>query len=561
QVAYRVVAASAPDADETLWDSGRIESDQSTQVEYGGPALQSGQRIFWRVTVWDDAGTDVTSAVAWWEMGLLKRDDWQAEWVAAPLAGGAYTPNPAPYVRKEFGLRGDVATARLYITSVGLYEAWLNGKRVGEALLTPGWTDYTRRVQYQVYDVAELVRDGQNALGVILGDGWAVGHVAWAERQRYADRPRLLAQLVVRYSDGSSDTIASDGNWKVSTGGLLESDMLMGESFDARREPAGWNAPGFADDRWWPVEVVADTGAALVATNGPTIRRHEELAATILGDRREHQNRRWVFDLGQNMVGWVRLRVRGQAGRTIRLRYAEVLNPDGSLYLDNLRSARNVDYYTAAGDDEEVWEPRFTFHGFRYVEVFGLNGSATPDMLTGIVVHSDTPTSGMFTTSDPLINQLQHNIEWGQKGNFVDVPTDCPQRDERLGWTGDAQVFVRTAAFNKDVAAFFTKWAQDVEDAQAPNGAYPSVAPNPGVSNADGGPAWADAGIICPWTMYLCYGDRRILERFYPSMQRFAEFLHGTSRNGIRNYADYTGWHGYGDWLALDGSSTNFGGT
>ena len=266
--------------------------------------------------------------------------------------------------------------------------------------------------------------------------------------------------------------------------------------------------------------------------------------------------------MGQNMVGWVRLAVRGERGTTITIRYAEALNPDGTLYTANLRTARSTDHYTLKGGEEEVWEPHFTFHGFRYVELLGFPGIPTEETVTGIVVHSEIPPIGTFECSDPLINQLQHNIVWGQKGNFVDVPTDCPQRDERLGWTGDAQVFIRTAAFNRNVAGFFTKWTRDLEDAQYPNGVYPSVAPNlPAWSIGEGGPAWADAGVICPWTIYQCYGDIRLLEEHYASMQRFIEFLSRTSRNGIRCYAEYTGWHGNGDWLALDGSDGREGGT
>ena len=338
--------------------------------------------------------------------------------------------------------------------------------------------------------------------------------------------------------------------------------MLMGESYDARRELTDWCNPGYDDSSWWPAEVFAERGAALVATNGPAVKRQEELRPVNIREIPDIVNPRWIFDLGQNMVGWVRLRVCGEKGTTVSIRYAEVLNTDGTLYTANLRTARNTDYYTLKGGGEEVWEPHFLFHGFRYVELLGFPGIPTEETITGIVIHSDIPLTGTFECSDPLINQLQHNIVWGQKGNFVDVPTDCPQRDERLGWTGDAQVFIRTAAFNMNVAGFFTKWTRDLEDAQFPDGAYPAVAPNPSAwSIGDGGPAWADAGVICPWTIYQCYGDIRLLEARYASMQRFIEFLSQTSQNGLRCYAEYTGWHGFGDWLALDGSDGREGGT
>jgi len=338
--------------------------------------------------------------------------------------------------------------------------------------------------------------------------------------------------------------------------------MLMGESYDARRELTGWCNPGYEDASWWPAEVFADHDAALVATNGPVVKRQEALQPVEIREIPDFVNQRWIFDIGQNMVGWVRLRVCGEKGTTISIRYAEVLNPDGTLYTANLRTARNTDYYTLKGGEEEIWEPHFLFHGFRYVELLGFPGTPTKETITGIVVHSEMPQTGTFECSEPLINQLQHNIVWGQKGNFVDVPTDCPQRDERLGWTGDAQVFIRTAAFNMNVAGFFTKWTRDLEDAQFPDGAYPAVAPNPAAwSIGDGGPAWADAGVICPWTIYQCYGDIRLLEVRYASMQRFIEFLSETSQNGLRCYAEYAGWHGFGDWLALDGSDGREGAT
>lgn len=567
QTAYRVVAA--PSADDVaaeqnlLWDSGRVESDQSIHVAYAGGRLRSRQRVFWRVQVWDEHGNIAVSPVAWWEMGLLRRSDWLASWIGASLVGGRWTTIPAPFLRRAFTLDAPVAQARLYITALGLYECTINGQRIGQDFFTPGWTDYRQRVQYQVYDVTNALREGDNVIGVILGDGWYCGHVAWAGRQNYGDRPKLLAQLMITHADGSTQTISSNRSWRYAFGPILESDMLHGESYDARLEFPGWTMPGFDDSAWQPVELFAPPDIALVATRGPTVQRHEELRPIQPPTAfRSHQATRWVFDLGQNMVGWVRLRVRGPAGTTVTIRYAEVLNPDGTIYTANLRSARATDHYTLRGDGEEVWEPRFTFHGFRYVELSGYPGAPSIDAVTGIVVHSATPPIGEFSCSDPLINQLQHNIVWGQKGNFLDVPTDCPQRDERLGWTGDAQVFIRTAAFNMNVAPFFTKWTQDLEDAQSPEGAYPPVAPLAGISGlTDGGPAWADAGIICPWTIYLCYGDARLLETHYPSMQRFIEYLERSSRDFIRCYEEYPGFRGFGDWLALDGSGKTDGGT
>jgi len=551
-----------------LWDSGKVASDQSAHVAYVGKALSSGQRAWWRVRAWDAEGQPSEwSAVAWWEMGLLERDAWRGQWIGAMLAGGPYTTSPASFVRTRFTLDRPVARARLYATALGLYEPHLNGRVVGDDVLTPGWTDYAIRVQYQVYDVTHLLRQGENVLGAVLGDGWYCGYVGWHERQQYGDRPRFLAQLAITFEDGSTQTIATDVHWKATYGPILESDMQMGESYDARRELDGWDAPGTvvpnADDtRWLPVEPFADPGMELNAMRGPTVKRIQEIQP--IAEPREIKQwpiSKWIFDLGQNMVGRVRLKISGPAGTTITLRHAEMLNPDGTLYTTNLRRARQTDHYTLKGSGEEIYEPSFTFHGFRYVELSGYLGQPTRETITGIVLHSDMPPTGAFECSDPLINQLQHNIQWGQRGNFVDVPTDCPQRDERLGWTGDAQVFTHTAAFNMDVAGFFTKWTRDLEDAQSPEGTYPMVVPKPGFAGEDGGPAWADAGIICPWTICQCYGDTRLLEERYDSMRRFVGFLAETSRDGIRCFSEYEGYHGFGDWLALDGSEGREGAT
>ncbi|HEU5015093.1 MAG TPA: glycoside hydrolase family 78 protein [Roseiflexaceae bacterium] len=564
QTAYQVLVASSPeklaDGQGDLWDSGKINSDQSIQVAYAGSKLGSGQRAWWTVRRWGQDGQASDYAEpAWWEIGLLDRADWAGQWIGGPLAGGKHSSSPSPFLRTQFTLDKPVAQARLYITALGLYEPHLNGQIVGEDVLMPGWTDYNKRVRYQVYDVGAQLQQGENALGAILGDGWYCGNVAWYGRQNYGDRPQLLAQLAITFEDGSTQTVATDEQWKVAYGPILESDMLMGESYDARRELSGWDAAGFDDASWWSATAFPDNGAALEATDGPPIRRQEQLRPQSIRELSEYHGSNWIVDMGQNMVGWVRLRVSGPAGTTVRLRYAEVLNPDGTIYTTNLRAARNTDYYTLKGEGEEVWEPHFLFHGFRYVELNSFPGEVTEDTVTGIVVHSDMPRTGTFACSDPLINQLQHNIEWGQKGNFVDVPTDCPQRDERLGWTGDAQVFIRTAAWNRNVAGFFTKWLKDLEDAQAENGAYPKFAPILSPRDADGGPAWSDAGTICPWTIYTCYGDTRIIEQQYDSMKRFVEFMNDTSRDGLRNYPGYEGWQGFGDWLALDGSVDRFG--
>lgn len=556
QTAYSIRVASSREAllagKGDLWDSGKVESSQNTHVVYAGRPLGSSERAWWSVRVWDEHMQPSDWAEpAWWEMGLLQPSDWKAHWIGAPLVGGRRASVPCPYLRKEFSLAKPLLSARLYITALGLYEASINGHPVGDAVLAPGWTEYHKRVEYQTYDVTEHLQVGANVLGAILGDGWFCGHIEWRGRQFYGDGPRLLAQLHVRYEDGTEELVVSDASWLFTTGPLLESDLLMGETYNARLEMPGWDCPGYSLEGWRPVQVFDPWPAPLCARNAPPVRRKELLSP--VEEPRQVPGwplPRWIFDLGQNMVGRVRLKVHGPAGTTITLRHGEMLNPDGTLYTENLRTAKQTDTYILRGEGEEVYEPHFTFHGFRYVEVTGLTEKPPRDLLTGVVLHSDMPATGTFSCSNPLINQLHHNIVWGHKGNSVDIPTDCPQRDERLGWTGDAQVFVRTGAFIHDIAAFFSRWLRTLEDSQSEEGAYPPISPNTNAAGNDGGPAWADAGVICPWTLFLCYADTQILQDRYASMGRFMEWLEKTAIEDIRCHPDYHGFHGFGDWLA-----------
>jgi alpha-L-rhamnosidase len=488
----------------------------------------------------------------------------QATWIASPLVGGKRTQAPAPYLRKTFKIEQPVKSAKLAITALGLYECEINGARIGDEIFAPGWTDYAKRLQYQEYDVTGNLHEGENVLGAILGDGWYCGYLAWQPRQVYGERPRLLAQLEITLQDGSIFTIVSDGSWRTTSGPILESDFLQGESYDARRELGNWSQPGYDDSSWWQVKVSPpEKTPLLVPRVGPPVRRMGEIKPVKQSVIKTWNDRLVIFDLGQNFSGRVRISVKTKADANIRLRFAEILQPDGNLYTENLRSAKCTDYYTCKGGETETWEPRFTFHGFRYVEVQGVPEEDFLEV-TGIVLHSDTPPTGTFRCSNELLNQLQHNIVWGQKSNFLEVPTDCPQRDERLGWTGDAQVFVRTAAFNMDVQGFFHKWIQDARDSQRASGAIPCVIPAVWEDAEgpwqDGGPAWSDATMICPWTIYLCYGDRKILEDHYDSMKKYMENMTDKhTKNHIRCHPDLNKWTAFGDWLALDGGGKTDG--
>jgi alpha-L-rhamnosidase len=439
-----------------IWNTGKVSSDMSVHIPYSGPELKSGQRIYWQVRIWDtNNNLSPWSEPAFWEMGLLEESDWTALWIRSSVNENKTKSNPSPLLRKEFNIRGEISLARLYVTSLGLYEIELNGHKVGNQVFTPGWTSYDNRLQYQTYDVTNQLQAGSNAIGAVLGDGWYRGYLGFSgQKNIYGDTLALLLQLFIQYKDGNSEIIRSDESWRSSTGPILMSDIYNGERYDARLEKPGWSQPGFEEKDWSSVSIIDHPKKILIAPVGPPVKKIEELKpqkifTTPAGER--------VVDFGQNMVGWVRLRVTGPVGSTIRLHHAEVLDSNGNLYTDNLRAAKQKVIYTLKGQGDEIYEPHFTFQGFRYVAVDGFPGELNSDSLTGIVIHSDFPISGDFECSEPLINQLQHNIVWGLKGNFLDVPTDCPQRDERLGWTGDAQVFARTACFNAEAASFYTK--------------------------------------------------------------------------------------------------------
>ncbi len=641
QSAYRVQVASSQanlSADKAdLWDSGKVKSSQTLNVRYAGAPLSSGQRCFWRVQVWDenDRATPA-SAPALWQMGLLRQSDWRADWISAPLprdtkVDGLDLP-PVPFLRHTFSLNKPVARATMWVTARGIYEMRLNGAKVGDAMMAPGWTDYDKRIQYQAYDVTAQLKNGANAVGAILGDGWYSGYVGFGnQRDHYGRDIALKMQMEVRFADGTSQTIVSDPSWQSASGPLVYSDMLQGEFYDARLEQTGWDTAAFKGN--WKNAVIApevsnakvfdvtdklraalkngalaikvsndiagdpafntvktlrveytldgvaktqtvpedqtlnlpgagQTGvlqivkatygvneaagapAFLVASVAPAVRVTQELKPQKITQPAPGT---FLFDMGQNMVGVARLKVRGAAGTTVKLRFAEILNPDGSAYTANLRAARATDSYVCKGAGLEKFEPRFTFHGFRYVEVTGFPGTPDLSALTGLVIGSDIPKTGSFETSSALVNQLQSNIDWGQRGNFLSIPTDCPQRDERLGWLGDAQVFAKTATYNRDVAAFFDKWLQDVRDAQSADGGYPDVAPRK-VDNGDGAPAWGDAGIIVPWTMYQAYGDREVIDNNWVSMGQWLDYITSVNPDGLwKNRRN----NDFGDWLSI----------
>jgi alpha-L-rhamnosidase len=603
QAAYQVLVASSAELLKKdtgdLWDSGKVASDQSLLIDYAGKPLVSCQQCFWKVRVWLASRSlgEGWSLPARWTMGLLKPEDWTAQWIsfrdtaALPDKPGALLLPPARHYRKEFSAKKKVARATLFSSALGLCEMHLNGQKVGDALFEPGWSDYLKRAYYRTHDVTALVKQGANTVGAIVTDGWYAGYVGYAllcgygpnhlGRNLYGKTPALLAQLQIDYADGSRDVVVTDPSWQVSDGGpFREADIIMGESFDARLADPSWcgsasaRAGSAASWKWEnairaeengslkaafhepgasrQVELGFQRPARLQAYPAPPIRVTQELKATSLAEPAPGV---YVFDLGQNFAGTIRLKVKGVAGTRVQLRYAEMLHKDGRMMTENLRKARATDFYTLRGDaGGETWSPTFTYHGFQFVELTGLTAKPNLEDVTGLVIHSDTQLVGEFSCSDPVMTRFAQNAKWTQRANFVEVPTDCPQRDERLGWMGDAQVYVRTASYFADIGAFYTKWLDDVEESQRDSGPYPDYSPYPmahGKPGATFGTAWTDAGIICPWTIWQVYGDTRVISRHWSSMQRFMAWRlkSDPQLQGVRLGNEW------GDWLNVNEST------
>jgi len=606
QSAYQILVASSAKLLRAnkgdLWDSGKVASGETVNIVYAGQPLVARGQYFWKVRVWDKDGEATWSEPAAWTMGLLQSDDWQADFIsfhdATPVWKNTeklFLP-PAHQFRREFSAQKQIRRATIYATALGIYELYLNGQRVGDAWFSPGWTDYHQRAYYQTYDVTPLVKSGANAVGAWVADGWYAGYLGFGlltgmsteknGRDTYGKTPALLAQLEIEYTDGSRETIVTDKSWKVTGDGpVREGDFQMGEFYDARNEMTDWAEPNFDDAKWNTAILAAENGS--VPATFYQARNPENPGGAVeikgqpvdLGFKRPAKlesypsvpvraiqeikpvaitsptNGVYIFNLGQNFAGVVRLKVQGAAGTKIQLRYGEMLHPDGTLMTENLRKARATDTYILRGDKTgEEWTPRFTFHGFQYVEVTGFPGKPGKDAITGIVLHSDTPLTSDFKCSDPVANRLFKNVVWTQRANFVDLPTDCPQRDERFGWMGDAQIYVHCATLNADVSAFYTKWLREVMESQLPSGVFPGFAPYPFQHGWDFGTAWCDAGVICPWTVWQAYGDTRVIERCWPNMVKFLDWRKATSKNylGVVHGNDWGDWLSFGTKTPLD---------
>jgi alpha-L-rhamnosidase len=643
QSAYRIVVTnkSATDSSaETVWDSGKVDSDQSVWVPYGGPELQSRQRVFWRVKFWDNEGRESAwSKEASIEMGLLANADWGAKWIEVsrpapadvkvkvlkaefgnkdegsppvadvaqrlnqaiknsgkpvravtrrlggdPAPGKTKTlwveyevngekksavipekglfdpfppivPQPGYYLRREFEVPRKVVKARLYASALGIYSFYINGKPVSDDVLSPGYTTYSKRVETLTYDVTSMLGEGSNAIGASLGEGWYAGNLLLRERKELqALTPKLLGQLELTYDDGTVEKISTDQTWKgTDAGPIIAGGLYHGEDYDARKEFGDWSSVGFDDDSWKAVKSASSTDKRLLVPKRlPPVKVMQEVQAVKLS---EPESGKYVFDFGQNLVGVPSVKLPVKSGETVTFRFAEMLEKNGTLYTTNYRSARSQASYIAATDGVIEWEPSLTFFGFRYLEISGLSRGSelTTESATAKVYHTDFESTGSFTSSHAKLNQLQQNIRWGQISNFIDVPTDCPQRDERLGWTGDAQVFCPTSFFNYDVHSFWSRWLQSVRDDQTDEGKIPHTVPATNFGTAS--PGWADVIVTAPWDIYVRTGDVRILRDNYDAMKKWVAVYERDSEGLIPTTK------GFGDWLQPYTKTDNKGDT
>jgi len=568
QTAYRILAATSPEKltahTGDLWDSGEIKSDQTTHVVYNGKQLTSGMRCFWKVRIRGANGkASYWSKPASWSMGLLKPSDWKAKWIAAQEDSPASEAGvmPATMLRKSFKIAGPIKRATVHVSGLGVYDLHINGKKVGDSLLAPGFTMYRSRVQYQTFDVTKMLAEGDNAAGAILSDGWN-GEYFFGMPMRQTQRPfegrrGFIMQLEVELAAGKTQMILSDKSWRSTRNGPMRvASLYDGERYDGRMAMPGWDKPGFDDKRWNQAVLATYLDKAnLVWRRNEPIRVVRELKPVKLTEPKPGV---FVFDMGQNMVGWCRLKVNGRAGTSVKLVHGEMLNEDGTVYTANLRGALQTDVFIKGVHEAQTYEPKFTYHGFRYVQLTGNEYKPWRYMppykpritdLVGRVFHSASPQAGQFECSSELINKINQMVVWVQRGNMHSVPTDCPQRCERGGWMGDIQSFAQTAIFNMDMSGFFCKWIPDVRDSQNVEGPFSNFAPMDHGRWKGGTPAWSDAGVIVPWRVYQNYGDVRMLAEHYESARRWVDYVYKNNPNLLweRRHGD-----NFNDWLNGD---------
>ncbi len=516
QSAYQIVVSTGG---ATVWDTGKVASDENAQIEYGGEALQSDKSYEWRVRWWDQNDRSSAYREAHFDTGLFSAADWKARWIRG-----------ANQMRKDFSLESKPVRARAFVAGVGYYELRINGRKVGDHVLDSPYTVYRRRILYSTYDVTGMLDAGPNAVAAMLGEGWFGARAA-------------IVQIEVEMPDGRRATIATDATWKSAPGPIVADSIYNGEAYDARKETPGWDRAGFDDSKWSAVSLDDPPAGVLSSQMMPPIRVTGEIMPVKMTSPRPGM---WVFDFGQNFSGWVRLKVRGEAGEKVKIRHAETLYDDGTINVENLRGARATDTYILKGGDAEIYEPRFTYHGFRYAELTGFPGTPQQDTLIARVVHSDVEPAGGFSASKTILNQIQHNIVWGIASNLESIPTDCNQRDERMGWMADAHLYSEAAMLNFDMAAFYTNFLRNIRDSQDDDGSVPDTVPRARYARGPADPAWGSAYPLITLYMYQRYGDRRVIEENFDGIRRWTDFLTSRAKNGTLDFSKY------GDWVPIE---------
>lgn len=561
QTAYRIkVAADAAGLDQEtnlIWDSGVVGSDQSVFVSYAGPKLESRKDYWWKVLVTTNKGDSVWSAPAHWSMALLDSTDWKAQWIgidsalnATDVVNDVRTRLAARYLRKEFPVEGNIASARLYISGLGMYECYINGTQVGEGdLFAPTISDYTKCVYYNTFDVTDKLKEGENTIGVILGNGrfFSMRMItketmpgAVVPSLTHYGYPKLLAQLEITYKDGKQEIITSDNSWKLTTNGpIIANNEFDGEEYDARLEMKGWNKNGFDDKEWIEAQIVGAPQGTLTAQTNPNIKTMETITPAAINKLNDST---LILDMGQNMVGWLAVSLKGVKEKPIRLRFAETLQPDGSLYMANLRGALVTDIYTPAQDGMFSWEPKFTYHGFRFVEITGLDYVPELKEFKGKVNYDEMETAGSFACSDSTLNQIYHNAYWGIRGNYRGMPTDCPQRDERMGWLGDRAMGSFGESYMFRPTLLYEKWLRDIQDSQLPSGQIPDVSPTYWPFYSEN-VTWPAAYPCIVDMLYNQYGDVNAVKEHYASLKKWMEYIRDTHMTDYIIVKDV-----YGDW-------------
>lgn len=559
QETYQIKVAFDPEIKDIVWDSGIVSSDQSVLVPYEGPELKECTRYYYSVKISDNEKEESDwSEVQFFETGFFRENPWEGVFITADKDPDPEYDPAAPLFRKPFSLRPGIAWARLYVSGLGLFECYLNGQKVSDDVLAPGWTAYKKRVQYRVYDVADMLREGENALGAMVGVGWYKGTYGWGDKaiNMYGDRTGILMQLEIRYADGTEETVVTDTSWKTTKGPILKSEIYDGEIYDATKEETGWDQPGFDDAAWAPVYELPVDMNTVVPTDGVPLkvigtREPEQLIVTPKGET--------VFDFGQNITGWVEFSVSGKKGDQVIIKHAEILDADCNFYTENLREADAMIKYTLKGDGVETFRPHFTFMGFRFIQIVEYPGEIKLENFHGRLISSENEVTGKVECSNPLVSKLYENILWSQRGCFLDIPLDDPNRDERGGWLGDTHFFIKTSLYNMDCSAFYAKWFKEIAADQREDGGIPYWSPtfprvNQETYNSHG---WSDGAVQMPWQAYLFSGDQKILKDMYPVMKGWVDYIHSQARDGV--FWD-SGQH-FGDWLGLDAREGSYVGS